>query len=84
MRVRNFQAILKNIPDDCAIRQRSLVFLSKENKLGVYPMTAQAKKSTGAVTKTSNPPYPFRTTVLLILLAGNFLIAGIYFHLLNP
>lgn len=45
---------------------------------------AQAKKPTGSVPKTSNPPYPFRTIVLLILLAGNFLIAGIYFHLINP
>lgn len=49
-------------------------------------MTAQAKKptSTGAVTKTSNPPYPFRTITLLILLAGNFLVAAIYFHVINP
>ncbi|MBD1924144.1 photosystem I protein PsaX [Microcoleus sp. FACHB-831] len=45
---------------------------------------AQAKKPTGSVPKTSNPPYPFRTIVLLILLAGNFLVAGIYFHLINP
>lgn len=45
---------------------------------------AQAKKPTGSVPKTSNPPYPFRTIVLLILLAGNFLVAAIYFHLINP
>ncbi len=32
-------------------------------------MTAQAKKPTGSVPKTSNPPYPFRTITLLILLA---------------
>lgn len=47
-------------------------------------MTAQAKQPKGSLTKTSNPPYPFRTIVLLILLAGNFLVAGIYFHILNP
>lgn len=45
---------------------------------------AQAKKPAGFVGKTSNPPYPFRTIVLLILLAGNFLVAAIYFHVLNP
>jgi len=49
-------------------------------------MTAQAKKSTknDATVNTSNPPYPFRTTILLILLAGNFLIAAFYFHIINP
>lgn len=54
-------------------------------------MTAQAKKApsnkpVGAeVAKTSGqPPYPFRTVVSLVLLAGNFLIAAIYFHLVNP
>ena len=47
-------------------------------------MTAQAKKQTGSIQKTSKPPYPFRTIVLLILLAGNFLVAAIYFHVLNP
>lgn len=47
-------------------------------------MTAQAKKPTGSVPKTSNPPYPFRTIVLLTLLAGNFVEAAIYFHVLNP
>jgi photosystem I protein len=47
-------------------------------------MTAQAKKPTGSVPQTSKPPYPFRTIVLLILLAGNFLVAAMYFHVLNP
>ncbi|MBD2022707.1 photosystem I protein PsaX [Leptolyngbya sp. FACHB-36] len=37
----------------------------------------------GAVTKTSKPPYPFRTFWALVLLAGNFVIAAIYFHVLN-
>lgn len=49
-------------------------------------MTAQAKKTvkTGAVVNESNPPYPFRTAVGLFLLAGNFLVAAIYFHIINP
>ena len=54
-------------------------------------MTAQAKKAPSnkpvgtEVAKTSaQPPYPFRTAVSLFLLAGNFLIAAIYFHLVNP
>ncbi len=54
-------------------------------------MTTQAKKvpankKVGAeVAKTSaKPPYPFRTGVSLILLAGNILVAAIYFHLVNP
>lgn len=37
-----------------------------------------------AVTKTGRPPYPFRTITALILLAGNLLVAGIYFHVINP
>ncbi|MBD1840728.1 photosystem I protein PsaX [Coleofasciculus sp. FACHB-64] len=47
-------------------------------------MTAQAKKPKGSLTQTSKPPYPFRTIVSLILLAGNFLVAAIYFHIINP
>ena len=54
-------------------------------------MTAQAKKApatkpVGAeVAKSSGkPPYPFRTIISLVLLAGNFLVAAIYFHLVNP
>lgn len=47
-------------------------------------MTAQAKKPTGSVTQTSKPPYPFRTAVLIFLLAINFVVAGIYFHVINP
>lgn len=53
-------------------------------------MTAQVKKAptnTGGtdVAKTSaKPPYPFRTAVSLFLLAGNILVAAIYFHLINP
>jgi photosystem I protein len=45
---------------------------------------ATAKKPTGSVPETGKPPYPFRTIVSIILLAGNFLIAAIYFHLVNP
>ncbi len=51
-------------------------------------MTTQAKKpattNTGAVTKTGKPPYPFRTITALVLLAGNVVVAAIYFHVLNP
>lgn len=45
---------------------------------------AKSPSPNDATVNTSNPPYPFRTTVLLILLAGNFLIAAFYFHVLNP
>lgn len=49
-------------------------------------MTAQATKPVGTeVAKTSgNPPYPFRTIISLVLLAGNILVAAIYFHVVNP
>lgn len=47
-------------------------------------MTAQAKNPKDAIVDTSKPPYPFRTIILLILLAGNFLVAAIYFHIINP
>ena len=29
-------------------------------------------------------PFPFRTLISAILLAGNVLVAAIYFHILNP
>ncbi|MBW4449545.1 MAG: photosystem I protein PsaX [Spirirestis rafaelensis WJT71-NPBG6] len=54
-------------------------------------MTAQAKKTpanakVGAeVAQTgAKAPFPYRTAISLFLLAGNFLVAGIYFHLINP
>lgn len=49
-------------------------------------MTARASKPVGTeVAKTdSAPPYPYRTAISLLLLAGNFLVAAIYFHLVNP
>ncbi len=53
-------------------------------------MAAQANQSsrsnpTENVAKTNgNPPYPFRTGISLLLLAGNFLVAAIYFHIVNP
>lgn len=40
-------------------------------------------KSTGAVAKTGKPPYTFRTFWAIVLLAVNFLVAAIYFHVLN-
>lgn len=37
-----------------------------------------------AVAQTNGkPPYPFRTAVALILLAGNFLVAAFYFGILK-
>jgi len=56
-------------------------------KLGVKRMTAQTKKAPAdkPVAQTAaKPPYPFRTVVSLILLLGNFLVAAIYFHSINP
>ncbi|KJH73326.1 photosystem I protein PsaX [Aliterella atlantica] len=47
-------------------------------------MTTQINDPKGATVNTSTAPYPFRTIVSLILLAGNFLVAAIYFHVINP
>ena len=57
-------------------------------------MSAQANKAAnraaGAAAETqvaktnAKPPYPFRTAISLVLLAGNILIAAIYFHVVNP
>lgn len=49
-----------------------------------------ANRAAGAVAEpevaksSGKPPYPFRTAVSLILLAGNFLVAAIYFQTINP
>ena len=47
-------------------------------------MTSRTTNPQDATVNTSNPPYPFRTLVLLLLLAGNFLVAAIYFQVINP
>ncbi len=52
-------------------------------------MAAQSQRTTPmrpeeAVVNTSKPPYPFRTIVGLLLLAGNVLVAAIYFGTFNP
>ncbi|MDF5720997.1 MAG: photosystem I protein PsaX [Rhizonema sp. PD37] len=54
-------------------------------------MTAEAKtvpasKKVGKdVAKSgAKAPFPFRTVISILLLAGNFLVAAIYFHLINP
>lgn len=52
-------------------------------------MTNGSKKTTvlrpeDAVNNVSKPPYPFRTAVALLLLAGNLLVAAIYFRTFNP
>jgi photosystem I protein len=45
-------------------------------------MAAQA----GADVAQTNakPPFPYRTLISAILLAGNILVAAIYFHVINP
>ncbi len=49
-----------------------------------------ANRATGSVARTdvaktnAKPPYPFRTAISLVLLAGNILVAAIYFHIVNP
>lgn len=54
-------------------------------------MTAKANKAPAnkpvgtEVAKTgATAPYPFRTAISLFLLAGNILVAAIYFRLVNP
>jgi photosystem I protein len=53
-------------------------------------MAAQANKAsdnqpgTEVANTGAKPPYPFRTAISLLLLAGNFLVAAIYFHVVNP
>lgn len=52
-------------------------------------MANQSQKTTSlppeeAVVNMGKPPYPFRTAVALLLLAGNVLVAAIYFRTFNP
>lgn len=50
-------------------------------------MQANAKKELGKdkfAETDGRPPFPFRTAVSLVLLAGNLLVAAIYFHVINP
>jgi photosystem I protein len=47
-------------------------------------MTTNLKNPKSPTVNLSNPPYPFRTIVAILLLAGNFLVAAIYFHIVNP
>jgi len=51
---------------------------AQANKASSNKVGAEVAKSGG------NPPYPFRTAISLLLLAGNFLVAAIYFHVVNP
>ncbi len=44
----------------------------------------QAKKYEPPVAKTgAKPPYPFRLTWAVVLLAINFLVAAYYFHIIE-
>ena len=49
-----------------------------------------ANRAAGSVAGTevaktnAKPLYPFRTAISLVLLAGNILVAAIYFHVVNP
>ncbi len=45
--------------------------------------TQAAKNPTGATTKTSKPPYPYRTGWALLLLGINFVVAAYYFGILK-
>jgi photosystem I protein len=51
--------------------------MATQTKISKKPVTESA------VAKTGKPPYTFRTAWALLLLAGNFLIAAIYFHVWN-
>lgn len=51
---------------------------AQANQASVNNPAEEVAKSNG------KPPYPFRTAISLLLLAGNFLVAAIYFHLVNP
>ena len=44
---------------------------------------SENKAGTGAESD-GKPPYPFRTAISLFLLAGNLLVAAIYFQVINP
>jgi len=57
------------------------------DSIGDLFMQANTQKKLGdeAFAETDGrPPFPFRTVVSLVLLAGNLLVAAIYFHILNP
>lgn len=45
---------------------------------------ANQKIGTDVAKTGANAPFPFRTLISLVLLAGNILVAAIYFHIINP
>lgn len=50
-------------------------------------MQANAKRDLSKDKFAETPgkaPFPYRTAIAIFLLAGNFLIAAIYFHVINP
>ncbi|MBF2018241.1 MAG: photosystem I protein PsaX [Rivularia sp. T60_A2020_040] len=43
-----------------------------------------AKVGVDVAQTNAKAPFPFRTIISVILLAGNVLVAAIYFHVINP
>ena len=58
-----------------------LVFVKKSLNLGE---TIMAKVGVDVPQTDAKAPFPYRTLISAILLAGNVLVAAIYFHILNP
>jgi photosystem I protein len=62
-------------------RLNSLIQPINKNKEDKIMAKTSADKM--PVPQSGQPPYRFRTIWALVLLAVNFIVAGIYFHFLN-
>jgi photosystem I 4.8kDa protein len=60
-----------------------LVFLKKSLSL-LQGENTMAKAGADVAQSGAKSPYPFRTLVSAILLAVNFLVAAMYFKVINP
>lgn len=58
-----------------------LVFVKKSLNLGD---TIMAKVGVDVAQTDAKAPFPYRTLISILLLAGNVLVAAIYFHVINP
>lgn len=58
-----------------------MVFVRKSLNAGE---TIMAKVGADVPQTDAKAPFPYRTVISIILLAGNFVVAAIYFHILNP